>query len=59
MIKFSKGDKSRVISVNADGIKKGIKVGDIVTVNENSCVPYCILPNGEFMRLYKANLSTT
>ena len=48
MSKFSKGDKARVISVEDEDVKAGVKVGDIVTVNEDdSCVPYCVLSNGK------------
>ena len=47
MSKFSKGDKARVMSVNALDVQAGVKVGDIVTVNEdNSCAPYCVMSNG-------------
>ena len=47
MIKFSKGDKARVISVDDWDVKSGVKVGDIVTVNQDdSCAPYCVLSNG-------------
>ena len=48
MSKFSKGDKVRVISVEDEDVKAGVKVGDIVTVNEDdSSVPYCVLSNGK------------
>ena len=48
MAKFPKGDKARVISVYNDDVKAGVKVGDIVTVNEDdSCAPYCVLSNGK------------
>ena len=48
MSKFSKGDKVRVISVENEDVKAGVKVGDIVTVNEDdSSVPYCVLSNGK------------
>ena len=48
MSKFSKGDKARVISVEDEDVKAGVKVGDIVTVNEDdSSVPYCVLSNGK------------
>lgn len=48
MSKFSKGDKARVISVDDRDVELGIKVGDIVTVNEDdSRVPFCVMSNGE------------
>lgn len=48
MSKFSKGDKARVTSVDYRDVKAGVKVGDIVTVNEDdSCVPYYVLSNGK------------
>ena len=48
MSKFSKGDKARVISVDDRDVGKRVKVGDIVIINEDdSCAPFCILPNGE------------
>ena len=48
MSKFSKGDKARVISVYNNDVKAGVKVGDIVTVNEdNTAIPFCVLSNGK------------
>lgn len=53
MSKFSKGDKARVISVDSCDAKEGVKVGDIVTVNQSdSCSPWVILGNG---RIYCLN----
>lgn len=47
MSKFKKGDKARVISVDSYDAKEGVKVGDIVTVNQSdSCSPWVILGNG-------------
>ena len=47
MSKFSKGDKARVISVDDEDVKAGVKVGDIVTVAEdNTAIPFCVMSNG-------------
>lgn len=47
MAKFSKGDKARVISVDDEDVKAGVKVGDIVTVAEdNTAIPFCVMSNG-------------
>lgn len=57
MSKFSKGDKARVISVDDGDVKAGVKVGDIVIINEDdSCVPYCVMDNGKVVVLTQFQL---
>ena len=57
MSKFSKGDKARVISVDSYDAKEGVKVGDIVTVNQSdSCSPWVILGNGRIYCLTQSQM---
>ena len=57
MSKFSKGDKARVISVDNYDSKEGVKVGDIVTVNQSdSCSPWVILGNGRIHCLMESQI---
>ena len=57
MSKFSKGDKARVISVDSGDIVSGVKVGDIVTVNEDdSYFPFCVMFNGSVVVLSQKQL---
>lgn len=57
MSKFSKGDKARVISVDSYDAKEGVKVGDIVTVNQSdSCSPWVILDNGRIHCLMQSQM---
>lgn len=57
MSKFSKGDKARVISVDDRDIELGIKVGDIVVVDEDdSHIPYCVMLNGKVVVLSQDQL---
>lgn len=57
MSKFSKGDKARVISVDSYDSKEGVKVGDIVTVNQSdSCCPWVILGGGRIYCLTESQM---
>ena len=57
MSKFKKGDKARVISVDSYDAKEGVKVGDIVTVNQSdSCCPWVILGNGRIYCLTQSQM---
>lgn len=57
MSKFSKGDKARVTSVDIGDIEVGIKVGDIVTVDEDgSHMPYCVTLDGKVVVLSQGQL---
>ena len=57
MSKFHKGDKARVISVDSYDAKEGVKVGDIVTVNQSdSCCPWVILGNGRIHCLTQSQM---
>lgn len=44
--KFELGDDARVIKIDSDDKAKGIEIGDIVTVDEYSTVPFCITKKG-------------
>lgn len=54
--KFKVGDKARIIFLEEMDMRPGIKVGDIVTVDEDSYVPLCTLSNGKCMAMNERQL---
>ena len=52
-----KGDWAEVTFVYPSDVAKGLKIGDVVKVDEdNSSTPHCILPNGERYQFFPMTL---
>lgn len=49
MSKFKIGDQVQVKTVDREDIDKGYSVGDVVTVDEDDDIPYCIGDHGRHM----------